>query len=1776
MSVQKVAFRGEKQTVSTEKNLNEDKTELKESYRIGVSMRGGGSDHTVDLNQDDLVELVFEDDTVWYSNADHLEELFPEAAQQRGSSTEAFKLPSTLQSDEAERGIVGDIALKVLNIFVKKQVQGKVHELAKELEKKQLEGFSGLYQLNRNFSLQKFEPQNTSQPYLLFLHGTSSSTLESFGGLINSDVWSTIEKTYGTRILALQHETLTKSPLQNAVELIKALFSDEKTQQIELHIISHSRGGLIGDILSRFSNSGNDRHQGFDKNEIKYLNETKRQTDIGCIKELQKLLANKKLTVSKFIRVACPASGTILASKRIDKLLNITMNLVGYGTGVGANPLYASFKNLIAAVIDSKNEVDVLPGLEAMNPKSPFIKALNSPGTEVTIESPVQVISGNCTIKPELRALLVIASKLFYLEDNDLVVNTHAMYQGAKRAKGQVHYFLDEEGMVDHFHYFKNPSTQKVIRNALLAKGNGVSPDFSFIQQELLKRGGRQAALGFEGGVLYKNKVTGKKPIVVLLPGIMGSNLSKKGTKLWINYKRFITGKLPSLKIDEKEVEALSIVKTSYWQLEDHLSSEYDVVTFPFDWRKKLTDSTQSFEDKIKELLAVKQPIKIVAHSMGGVLVRDFIIQHPKTWQQLNQSSGFKLLFLGVPLGGSFRIPAFLFGQDSIIDKLDRIDIFHTKKKLLGVFCKFPGILSLLPLSDPDDDFGSISTWEKMGDPLGKEWPLPIKKDLEEFAKHRDKVLAQEDKIDYSNMVYIAGKDKATPCGYRIDQTNAGKELEFLYTGEGDQSVTWESGIPKKMIENDSVYYVPVTHGALANEPDLFPGIFEILSQGFTYSLSKTRPMIRSTERLFKAPEQYDFDLSEQGVINTILGLEAKEKKEEFQIPIQVSACNGDLRYARYPVLAGHFLNDGILNAEKKIDQYLQGALTERHMLGLYPGEIGSNEQLVCNADFRGAIIVGLGKFGELTAFQLSKTTEQGIMRYLLNLNGGVSLNNQPSYHRGIIGISSLVIGCGYGGIPVDNSVRAIIQGVYNANKKIKNLYGKGAKCVEAIEFIDLYEDTTLSCFYSLNKLESEKESPLKISVNPKKIRTLLGSRKRLPTDLSENWWKRITVQLKDQTNAKDDDGIRCLLFNASTGGAREEQRELFSSEQIAEQLIDQASTQNHWTPALARTIFELLIPNDFKETLQKQGNINWILDKNTAWYPWELLQDSSSNAIPLSVSAGMIRQLATQDYRSKIKEVAKNRALVIADPNIGGFLNQLPGANLEGSTVSGSLRENGFETTTIINGYPPEIIQSLFRDDYKIIHLAGHGIFNEKSPENSGMVIGKNTFLSTREISQMSTVPELVFVNCCHIGKTDTVAEEYYRNRYKLAANIGVQLIDNGVKAVVVAGWAISDAAALDFTKVFYEKMLDDYTFCEAIQKARKYIYEKYKGTNTWGAYQCYGDPFYRFRNTWQNHKPYEPEFLVSQEAEIELGNLTNDIETGNYSDSALLERLAIISTAVDRANLRTASITEMEASLYANLCEFGQSVERFKLLMEMEDASFTVSTLEKYCNVRAKKYVFDYQEGNATSDESIELMRSVINDLNNLLQFSPTAERQALLGSAYRRLGIVTSDTTKKKLAHLQAAECYRKSFVQKESVYTYTNWLELGSILVLSGEKKWGKGQLPPKGKALEELDTMLHSLDDVVEKMQYWDLVSKFNIKLCKLMLTSSTKDNTDGWKELLEDITKVWDKAGPKGKKVAEIEHLDLLLDALTIAPENKVKSLVENINQLKVELERIA
>ena len=264
--------------------------------------RGEENRGKIKFEKDQVIEFQFEDGTSWISSPNTLDDIFPELlTMSKRDGDESFELPVELNLGSTDRSLVGKVLLKVIKVFSKKTVTLGVKRLASNLEDKQLDGKIGLYGLSPDFQLTDFVPDNSTKPYLLLIHGTASSVTGSFGEAKGTDFMSFVRDTYDGRILAFQHRTLTENPLQNVKELISAL-----PKNCVLHLITSSRGGLVGEVLSRFCNSQGAKG-GFNATELailkkgytaEYFEEIEQS-----IKDINGILTNKKIVIEKFIQI---------------------------------------------------------------------------------------------------------------------------------------------------------------------------------------------------------------------------------------------------------------------------------------------------------------------------------------------------------------------------------------------------------------------------------------------------------------------------------------------------------------------------------------------------------------------------------------------------------------------------------------------------------------------------------------------------------------------------------------------------------------------------------------------------------------------------------------------------------------------------------------------------------------------------------------------------------------------------------------------------------------------------------------------------------------------------------------------------------------------------------------------------------------------------------------------------------------------------------------------------------------------------------------------------------------------------------------------------------------------------------------------------------------------------------------------------------------------------------------------------------------------------------
>ncbi len=1789
MSTFKIRLRG--QELPKEISQAEDQAmgyyNISRIFTVESSTRSDVPEQIVELGDDEVLELNFEDNSVWLGDAESIKQIFAKELKRGGDGDEVY-LSGQIETDEQDRSLVQSVVIKAAKVFVKNQViRPGIRQLATKAENSALkyagktfedDGAAVVLSVSEDFDLglADFSKVDLDKKCLFFIHGTGSSTLGSFAEMKDTPEWKAMVEFYGkNNLLALQHRTLTCSPLENLLAGLEILPAG-----ITLDLVTHSRGGLVGDLFARFASHA----AGFGDTEKKVLKDNDREGDLNTIQKIADLISKKKITVDRVVRVACPANGTTLASKRLDMFLNVIINLLGTAIGSVSNPIFATMKELVLASIETKDDVAVLPGLESMNPESPFIKVLNYQATAMEVDSKLIVVAGSSELSVSLKSLVVLVGKFFFRGKNDLVVDTASMEFGAKRKPGNVFLYMEETGEIDHIKYFKTPRVRRMIQAALFGNpeefvGKIRTDGITFLRGDY--RSQDRGGLFLEGGVYKGTDVGGKKPILVLLPGIMGSNLRDSQDLLWIKYTRFLLGDLKYLRPSDIDgISADSLIKTSYAKLGEYLSKNYDVVAFPFDWRLGMEGNANLLNTKILELMKLGQTIKMIGHSMGGVLIRDFILYHPDTYKQLNDRPGFKILFLGSPLGGSYRIPYVLFGRDGIIKLLGKIDITNTSKDLMSVFVNFPGILALLPINKSGKhDFSDRKFWEKLRKASGDDsWPIPNDSDLKAFGKYQELILQQESKISYENIYYIAGqsrKKKSTICDLEIKD----EKLHFYQTNRGDESVTWESGIPKGIVESKHLYYANVTHGSLSAEKKIFGAIEDILTQGKTGRLQNALPVGRGDEKSFPAKEEEVFDISEQNTVATLLGIGGEGEEREHEAPIQVKVCHGDLTYADYPVLAGHFQFDAILTTERVIDGKLGGELSRLLSLGLYPGPVGTH-QIVLTKDitteeklFKGTVVVGFGVPGELTPFQMMVTVSKGVARYLTIRNIRDDDTTQPKENETpkkteTLGISILALATSYGGFSSDTSIRSIILGIQDANRNIRKTYNNKVKVIEEIEIIELYQDRALGILRTVKNLEQDESREFNISVPNLWLNPKIGRLSRIPHDNTSDWWTRIKVTEETIDEDSKTGFGRTIRMALATNGASEKEIPLLTNVRNIESLLVDMTRRNQYEPEIAKTMFEQLIPFEFKEDLKRQNNITWVLDKRTANFPWEMLQEDL-NGMPLCIHSGMVRQLATTNFRRLSTTVQDKRAFVVGDPDLKGYMSQLKGAEREASHVAEKLKDAGFASEVLINSSAPQIILKLFTQNYRIIHLAGHGVFNADPKKPTGMVIGDGYFLTPSDIAQLSKVPEFVFVNCCYLGHTDAFSEEMTHSRNRLAANIGTQLIEIGVKAVIVAGWAVDDSAAFDFCKRFYECFLGGSAFGEAVKSARKYVYENHQArTNTWGAYQCYGDPFYKIDGPLTGSNPGKS-FFLKEEVEIELDNLRFQLESKNVTPEVAKKRLSELEEGFQQANLSSDRILEYQADVYAKLGDYAKCKKSYEQLFLNEKAGFSFKAIEQYCNIAGKYLVERLQSGEKLEDLVVTI-DDIIQKLQGLLAIGKTSERYSLLGSAYKRKLMLLKAKEQVLFTEtlLNAASAYFEAAKIKgfSDSYAINNCLQLGRI----HELVTGEGLDFVEGKAKLSLAKLISRYKNSVNsstssKKDFWDYAAESNLMLSELILSFS-ENKAEKVKKSYQEL---WAIAGSPSNQKAELEHLDILLKGLALSSSDEGTKIFSELDKLR-------
>lgn len=219
-------------------------------------------------------------------------------------------------------------------------------------------------------------------------------------------------------------------------------------------------------------------------------------------------------------------------------------------------------------------------------------------------------------------------------------------------------------------------------------------------------------------------KIPSKTPVLIV-PGIMGTEIFKDSELLWPDVKRMLLsvgdsfmdplafkedGNPLDTSLQIRNVLAKPAIKFDYAKelMDDFQSQNYTLGTnlflFPYDWRRDLDDTAVKADPALKNP-SLKQTIDkilsdtgaskidIVAHSQGGLVVKRLLYDLPAYQSKIN-----KLVFVGTPhLGAPKAAKALLYGDSFGVDFLG-LGLAPEEIKKIGL--NMPAVYQLLPSAE--------------------------------------------------------------------------------------------------------------------------------------------------------------------------------------------------------------------------------------------------------------------------------------------------------------------------------------------------------------------------------------------------------------------------------------------------------------------------------------------------------------------------------------------------------------------------------------------------------------------------------------------------------------------------------------------------------------------------------------------------------------------------------------------------------------------------------------------------------------------------------------------------------------------------------------------------------------------------------------------------------------------------------------------------------------------------------------------------------------------
>ncbi len=901
--------------------------------------------------------------------------------------------------------------------------------------------------------------------------------------------------------------------------------------------------------------------------------------------------------------------------------------------------------------------------------------------------------------------------------------------------------------------------------------------------------------------------------------------------------------------------------------------------------------------------------------------------------------------------------------------------------------------------------------------------------------------------------------------------------------------------------------------------------------------------------------------------------------------PFRITVVNGDLTFEPDPLLLGHYHALRLTGTERVMDGLIGGSMSESLKMGVYPVAIGSHQIFINlrpnleRGSFmprpKAVIVVGLGEEGKLRAADLVQSVRQAVIAWAQRL-----AENKKHTPAGFE-LAATLLGSGGTGITAGDAARLAAQGVHEANALLRG--GRDARHkwprVTHLRFVELYLDRATDAWRSLRLQAAATPGRYEITDS---VRPGTGALQRPPdSGYRGAEFDFITVETKP-----DKDGTPLISYTLDTRRARSEVRGQRAQSRLLSDLVATASNDQNRDQQIGRTLFNLLVPVEIEAYLAGSGEMQIELDPQTAKIPWELLdtKSESDTDLPWAIRVKLLRKLRISEFRERVTDTdADASALVVGEPQCPPSYPRLYGARSEALAVCGCLTAPGALdkelVTALISDDPSQqganartVVNALFEKPWRIVHIAGHGQPGE-GDKPGGVVLSNGTFLGPDEIRKMRTVPELVFVNCCHLGSADAgqLLKTGY-DRAEFASGVAGALIEMGVRCVIAAGWAVDDDAAKVFAEEFYASLLRGNRFIAAVGDARAAARERSPLANTWAAYQCYGDPDWVFRRNAADPNRFTAPLAedysgVASATSLRLA-LERIVVRTKFQGANLDEQLANLrqlETLFGSKWGTSGAVAELFAEAFVEVGAVETGRQWYERAVSAADGRASLRAAEQLANVRgrlgweivdsAKRHLDDMKQSEKRGTRTAkaraaarrarvdaeralrqavaradDLIDSSLALLTKLVDVEQTMERASLIGSVYKRKALVDAAAGRRARVHQDLREMaarYRAAHhvgvtSQALDVYYPASNRLVAEVALNAGTKSWRSLDREVSAIVRKSLQTKMATDPD------FWSVVGEIELEqyeaLAKRKLAKARGQLDKAYQDLHKRVT----------------------------------------------------